>query len=176
MLLDRSKPNDQQGFGDYLSDLSYKNGFNDVGRFKRFLINSSKKKYYVCCSYSGLVRIISGLFIELGIDDVPSAVVQRPQCFRCLYMEPKNWDWDLPDKARCHQLVSVRGLFDSPRNQFQDNRASYCGLMMCSVKKLGLNFSPLKEGLYYADILSKEERDEESVPRIYASHRAFTRI
>lgn len=43
MLLDRSRPNDQQTFNDYLNDLGKKNGFSDIKSFKKFLINSSKR-------------------------------------------------------------------------------------------------------------------------------------
>jgi hypothetical protein len=42
VLLDRSRPNDQQKFSDYLNDLGKKNGFSDIQTFKKFLINSSK--------------------------------------------------------------------------------------------------------------------------------------
>jgi hypothetical protein len=176
MLLDRTRPNEQQGFGDYLSDLGKKNGFSDIKRFKLFLFNSSKKRYYVYCSYSRLVRIISGLFIELGIDQTEDAGVERPQCFRCLNTEPKSWVWDTPEEWRCQQMLDFSDLFKSPREKFRTNREDFCGLMRCSAKKLGLDFSPVKEGLYYADILSKEERDEDGVPRIYADHKAFTLI
>ncbi|MFW1808731.1 hypothetical protein [Acinetobacter ursingii] len=69
MLLDRSRPNDQQTFDDYLNDLGKKNGFSDIKAFKKFLVNSSKK-WYRTYSVNNLdrYRAISGLFLELGID------------------------------------------------------------------------------------------------------------
>ena len=36
MLLDRSRPNAQQKFSDYLNDLGKKNGFSDIQTFKKF--------------------------------------------------------------------------------------------------------------------------------------------
>lgn len=176
MLLDRSKPNDQQGFGDYLNELGYKNGFGDIRLFKTFLAKSSKRKYHISCTYSGLVRIISGLFIELGIDQTEDHESARPQCFRCLNTHPQSWIWEVPGEHRCQQILFYTDVFKPPRDKYQTTREEFCGLMMCSAKRLGLNFSPLKEGLYYADILSKEERDEVPAPRIFASHRAFAKI
>ena len=95
MLLDRSRPNAQQKFSDYLNDLGKKNGFSDIQTFKKFLINSSKKWY---CIYSfdsiNIFRIISGLYIELGIDQVEESDVMRSQCFRCLDRYSENWSWN----------------------------------------------------------------------------------
>jgi len=176
MLLDRTRPKECQGFGDYLCDLGKKNGFADVKKFKQFLVNSSKKRYYVCSSYSRLVRIVSGLFIELGLDQAAGSDCAKPQCFRCLNMQPNSWTWDAPDEVRCRQLISYRDLFKPPRDKFRGNREEFCGLMMCSVKRLGLNFSPRKEGLYYADQYSKVEREEEIISRIFPAYKAFTLI
>lgn len=181
MLLDRSRPDESQGFGDYLSELGCKNGFSDVGRFKRFLFNASKNRYYVCCSYSKLTRIISGLFIELGIDKGENDGVEHPQCFRCLNTQPKKWKWEVPGEQRCQQILFFNDLFKPPRDKFKTtSREEFCGLLMCSADRLGLDFSPRKMGLYYADILSIEERDQYregyGVPGIYAEHKAFTNI
>ena len=60
MLLDRSKPNDQQGFGDYLNELGYKNGFGDIRLFKIFLAKSSKRKYPVCRPKAVADRMTAG--------------------------------------------------------------------------------------------------------------------
>lgn len=174
MLLYKCRPNELQGFGDYLKELGYKNGFSNVKKFKKFLANSSKRTHYIYCSYSGLVRIISGLFIELGLDHPVSDGIQRPQCFGCLNQEPKHWNCTIPDLARCEEIRHYCHLIDTPRDEFQSKRENYCGLMMCSTKKLGLNFSPAKEGRYYADILSKEEREGRTVPEIYPPHMEFT--
>ncbi len=180
MLLDRSRPSEFQGFGDYLSELGRKNGFNSIARFKRFLFNSSKNKYYVCSTYSRLARIISGLFIELGIDKSVDDGIERPQCFRCLNTQPKKWIWEVPGENRCEEILYWNDLFNPPREKFKTSREDYCGIMMCSSSRLGLNFSPQKMGLYFADILSKEERvqyiEEYGVPVIYADHKAFMRI
>ena len=47
MLLDRSRPNDQQKFSEYLNDLGKKNGFSDPNVFKSYLIASSKEHYHI---------------------------------------------------------------------------------------------------------------------------------
>lgn len=44
MLLDRSRPNAQQKFSDYLNDLGKKNGFSDIQTFKKFLFVHDKKR------------------------------------------------------------------------------------------------------------------------------------
>jgi hypothetical protein len=176
MLLDRSMPNDQQGFGDYLSDLARKNGFCSVGKFKRFLIDSANRRYKVSSNYANLTRIISGLFIELGIDQVSSPDVTKPQCFRCLTAEPKGWVWSVVGQAKCSEIVKNYSLFSPCQENLIADRSEYCGLMICSARKLGLNFLPSKEGRYFADIFSGDERVKSSPSKIYPSYKAFTKM
>lgn len=176
MLLDRPRPVEDQGFGDYLSELAYSNGFKDVGAFKQFLETSSVRKYGIFGTYGRLLRIITGLFVELGIDGIPSGEGPRPLCFRCLNMIPANWNWSVITDAQCQDKLSFPMQIGMVPGSFQGNRANYCGLMMCSVKKLGLNYSPSKEGLFYADILSREERAERQAPRIYPAYLAFVEV
>jgi hypothetical protein len=91
VLLDRSRPNDQQKFSDYLNDLGKKNGFSDIQTFKKFLINSSKNGIApILLTAFDIYRIISGLYIELGIDQVEVSDVMQIQCFKCLDRYPEN--------------------------------------------------------------------------------------
>jgi len=174
MLLDRSKPNGCQSFGDYLNDLGRKNGFSDLNRFQLFLINSSSRMYYVHPTYKLTFQVISGLFIELGLDQAEMSDCAKPQCFLCVRGEPKNWVWKVPSKRRCKEQRTWHGhFFKSPRERFRTDREEFCGVIKCSLSRIGLDFSPEKAGLYYADMFSKEEHDESYIPRIYPTHKAF---
>ena len=176
MLLDRTRPTRDQGFGDYLNDLGKKNGFINIRKFKIFLINSSKKKYYVYCSYTSLISVIVGLFIELGIDQIGSSGCAKPLCFRCLNTVPVSWVWIAVDESRCKELIYYWNFGLPPKDKFRGDREEFCGLMKCSVSRLGLDFSPKKEGLYYADQFSKNERDENIILKIYPDYKAFTLV
>lgn len=176
MLLDRSRPNDQQGFGDYLSDLGMKNGFADVKCFKLFLIRSSKKRYRVHSKYNSVFWIISGLFIELGLDQEELLDCKKPQCFSCITDNPKNWSWRFLAN-RCKWLTAQQKMFYPPYDKSKTGGIEkFCGLMQCRVSSLGLDFSPRKAGLYYADVHSKEEHDQSLVSRIFPPYKDFTRI
>ena len=155
MLLDRSRPNDQQKFSDYLNDLGKKNGFSDIQTFKKFLINSSKKWY---CIYSfdsiNIFRIISGLYIELGIDQVEELDVMRSQCFRCLDRYSENWSWNKIAEYPCVGPTFTSKKFEPLQQLFKTkNKEEYCGLIQCSMSKLGLNNSPLSDRIYFADLI-----------------------
>lgn len=155
MLLDRSRPNDQQTFDDYLNDLGKKNGFSDIQTFKKFLINSSKKRY---CIYSAdsidIFRIISGLYIELGIKQVEESDVMRSQCFRCLDRYPENWSWNKIAEYPCVGPTFTSKKFEPLQQLFKTkNKEEYCGLIQCSMSKLGLNTSPLSDRIYFADLI-----------------------
>ena len=155
MLLDRSRPNDQQKFSDYLNDLGKKNGFSDIQTFKKFLINSSRKWY---CIYSfdsiDIFRIISGLYIELGIDQVEESDVMRSQCFRCLDRYSENWSWNKIAEYPCVGPTFTRKKFEPLQQLFKTkNKEEYCGLIQCSMSKLGLNTSPLSDRIYFADLI-----------------------
>lgn len=160
MLLDRSRPNDQQTFDDYLSDLGKKNGFSDIKTFKKFLINSSKKWY---CTYSvnnlDRYRIISGLFLELGIDQIEVSDVLQLQCFKCLDRYPKVWAWSEIAKLPCvGPEAYTNKIFEPLQQAFKTkNKIEYCGLIKCSMRKLGLSNSSLPDGFYFADLASKEK-------------------
>lgn len=81
-------------------------------------------------------------------------------------------------ERECEQSLTADSgkLFEAPREKFWTDREDYCGLIRCSVKGLGLNFSSRKAGLYYADMLSKVERESGYVSRIYPTyHKAFLR-
>ena len=155
MLLDRSRPNDQQKFSDYLNDLGKKNGFSDIQTFKKFLINSSKERY---CIYSidsiDIFRIISGLYIELGIDPVEESDVMQSQCFRCLDRYPDKWSWSKIAECECVGPTFTSKKFEPLQQLFKTkNKEEYCGLIQCSMSKLGLNISPLSDRLYFADLI-----------------------
>ena len=155
MLLDRSRPNAQQKFSDYLNDLGKKNGFSDIQTFKKFLINSSKKWY---CIYSfdsiNIFRIISGLYIELGIDQVEESDVMRSQCFRCLDRYSENWSWNKIAEYPCVGPTFTSKKFEPLQQLFKTkNKEEYCGLIQCSMSKLGLNNSPLSDRIYFADLI-----------------------
>ncbi len=155
MLLDRSRPNDQQKFSDYLNDLGKKNGFSDIQTFKKFLINSSRKWY---CIYSfdsiDIFRVISGLYIELGIDRVEESDVMRSQCFRCLDRYPENWSWNKIAEYPCVGPTFTSKKIEPLQQLFKTkNKEEYCGLIQCSMSKLGLNTSPLSDRIYFADLI-----------------------
>lgn len=155
MLLDRSRPNAQQKFSDYLNDLGKKNGFSDIQTFKKFLINSSKKWY---CIYSfdsiNIFRIISGLYIELGIDQVEESDVMRSQCFRCLDRYSENWSWNKIAEYPCVGPTFTSKKFEPLQQLFKTkNKEEYCGLIQCSMSKLGLHNSPLSDRIYFADLI-----------------------
>ncbi|WP_287907757.1 hypothetical protein [Acinetobacter sp.] len=155
MLLDRSRPNDQQTFDDYLNDLGKKNGFSDIQTFKKFLINSSRKWY---CIYSfdslDIFRIISGLYIELGIDQVEASDVMRSQCFRYLDRYPENWSWNKIAEYPCVGPTFTSKKYEPLQQLFKTkNKEEYCGLIQCSMSKLGLNTSPLSDRIYFADLI-----------------------
>ena len=155
MLLDRSRPNAQQKFSDYLNDLGKKNGFSDIQTFKKFLINSSKKWY---CIYSfdsiNIFRIISGLYIELGIDQVEESDVMRSQCFRCLDRYSENWSWNKIAEYPCVGPTFTSKKFEPLQQLFKTkNKEEYCGLIQCSMSKLELNTSPLSDRIYFADLI-----------------------
>ena len=155
MLLDRSRPNAQQKFSDYLNDLGKKNGFSDIQTFKKFLINSSRKWY---CIYSfdsiDIFRIISGLYIELGIDQVEESDVMRSQCFRCLDRYSENWSWNKIAEYPCVGPTFTSQKFEPLQQLFKTkNKEEYCGLIQCSMSKLGLNNSPLSDRIYFADLI-----------------------
>ena len=120
MLLDRSRPNDQQKFSDYLNDLGKKNGFSDIQTFKKFLINSSRKWY---CIYSfdsiDIFRVISGLYIELGIDQVEESDVMRSQCFRCLDRYSENWSWNKIAEYPCVGPTKKKKKFEPLQQLFK---------------------------------------------------------
>ncbi len=173
MLLDRTRPSEDQGFGDYLNDLGKKNGFINIRKFKIFLMNSADKKYYVYCSYSSFVKVIVGLFIELGIDKIGSPDCAKPLCFGCLNTLPVNWALITASESRCRKVISFWNGCLLPGYEVSGDREEFCGLMKYSVSRLGLNFSPKKEGLYYADQFSKNERDENNILKIYPDYKAF---
>ncbi|HFG6842930.1 hypothetical protein U2E19_04755 [Acinetobacter baumannii] len=155
MLLDRSRPNDQQTFSDYLNDLGKKNGFSDIKTFKNFLINSSKERY---CIYSAdsidIFRVISGLFLELGIDQLEVSDGMRPKCFKCLDRYPENWSWNKIAEYGCVVPTFTSKTFELLHQAFKTkNKEEYCGLIKCSMSKLGLNTSPLSDRLYFADLM-----------------------
>ena len=155
MLLDRSRPNAQQKFSDYLNDLGKKNGFSDIQTFKKFLINSSKKWY---CIYSfdsiDIFRVISGLYIELGIDQVEESDVMRSQCFRCLDRYSENWSWNKIAEYPCVGPTFTSKRFEPLQQLFKTkNKEEYCGLIQCSMSKLELNTSPLSDRIYFADLI-----------------------
>ena len=155
MLLDRSRPNDQQKFSDYLNDLGKKNGFSDIQTFKKFLINSSKKRYYIYSIDSiNIFRIISGLYIELGIDRVEESDVMRSQCFRCLDRYPENWSWNKIAEYPCVGPTFTSKKIEPLQQLFKTkNKEEYCGLIQCSMSKLELNTSPLSDRIYFADLI-----------------------
>lgn len=160
MLLDRSRPNDQQTFDDYLNDLGKKNGFSDIQAFKKFLINSSKKWYYTY-SVNNLdrYRVISGLFLELGIDQIEVSDVMQLQCFKCLNRYPEVWTWGEIAKYPCVGPEAYTSkIFEPLQQAFKTkNKVEYCGLIKCSMSKLGLSTSLLPDGFYFADMASKEK-------------------
>lgn len=155
MLLDRSRPTDQQTFSDYLNDLGMKNGFSDIKSFKKFLINSSKKRYYIYSADSvDIFRVISGLFIELGIDQVEVSDVMRTQCFKCLDRYPEMWSWNKIAENGCIGPTFTSKKYNQLQQVFKTNsKEEYCGLIKCSMSKLGLNSSPLSDRLYFADLI-----------------------
>ena len=159
MLLDRSRPNDQQTFDDYLNDLGKKNGFSDIQAFKKFLINSSKKWYYTY-SVNNLdrYRVISGLFLELGIDQIEVSDVMQLQCFKCLNRYPEVWTWGEIAEYPCVGPTFTSKKFEPLQQLFKTkNKEEYCGLIQCSMSKLGLSTSLLPDGFYFADMASKEK-------------------
>lgn len=155
MLLDRSRPNDQQTFSDYLYDLGKKNGFSGIKSFKKFLINSSKKRYYIYSADSmDIFRVISGLFIELGIDQVEKSDDMRSQCFRCLDRYPGNWSWNNIAEYPCVGPTFTSKKYEPLQQLFKTkNKEEYCGLIQCSMSKLGLNTSSLSDRIYFADLI-----------------------
>ncbi|HAB42727.1 MAG TPA: hypothetical protein DCE70_04065 [Acinetobacter sp.] len=155
MLLDRLRPNDQQKFSDYLNDLGKKNGFTDIQTFKKFLINSSKKRYYIYSIDSiNIFRIISGLYIELGIDQVEEPDIMQTQCFRCLDRYPENWSWSQIAEYPCVGPTFTSKKYEPLHQLFKTkNKEEYCGLIQCSMGKLGLNTSPLSDRIYFADLI-----------------------
>ena len=155
MLLDRSRPNDQQTFSDYLNDLGKKNGFSDIKTFKKFLINSSKEWY---CIYSAdsidKFRVISGLFLELGIDQIEESNVIRPKCFKCLDRYPEDWSWNMIAEYGCVGSTFTSKKFEPLHQAFKTKtKEEYCGLMKCSMSKLGLSASALSDRLYFATLI-----------------------
>lgn len=158
MLLIRSRPNDQQTFSDYLNDLGMKNGFSDIETFKKFLKNSSKEMYYIYSADSvDIFRVISGLYIELGIDQIEVSDVMQIQCFKCLDRYPKVWSWD---KIAEYPCVGPDAYTSQKYEQLQQafktkNKEEYCGLIKCSISKLGLNTSSLSDRIYFADLISE---------------------
>ncbi|MDH2481220.1 hypothetical protein QDR25_09150 [Acinetobacter baumannii] len=155
MLLIRSRPNDQQTFSDYLNDLGKKNGFTNIQTFKKFLINSSKKRYYIYSINSiTIFRIISGLYIELGIDQVEELDIMRTQCFRCLDRYPEIWSWSQIAEYPCVGPTFTSKKYEPLQQLFKTkNKEEYCGLIQCSMSKLGLNTSPLSDRIYFADLI-----------------------
>ena len=156
MLLDRSRPNDQQTFDDYLNDLGKKNGFSDIKAFKKFLVNSSKK-WYRTYSVNNLdrYRAISGLFLELGIDQKEVSDIMQIQCFKCLDRYPEIWSWNKIAEYECVGPEAYTSKTCEPLQQAfkTKNKEEYCGLIQCSMSKLGLNTSPLSDRIYFADLI-----------------------
>ena len=155
MLLDRSRPNDQQKFSDYLNDLGKKNGFSDIQTFKKFLINSSRKWY---CIFSFDIFVFFFFFFcfyfELGIDRVEESDVMRSQCFRCLDRYPENWSWNKIAEYPCVGPTFTSKKIEPLQQLFKTkNKEEYCGLIQCSMSKLGLNTSPLSDRIYFADLI-----------------------
>lgn len=156
MLLDRSRPNDQQKFSDYLNDLGRKNGFSNLNVFKSYLITSSKERYHIYSANNiNIFRVISGLFIELGIDLIDVSDVVRPKCFKCLDRYPQGWSWN---KIAEHPCVGVDAYACKKNELLQQafktkNKEEYCGLIKCSMSKLGLSTSSLPERFYFADLI-----------------------
>ena len=175
MLLDRSRPNDQQTFDDYLNDLGKKNGFSDIQAFKKFLINSSKKWYYTY-SVNNLdrYRVISGLFLELGIDQIEVSDVMQLQCFKCLNRYPEVWTWGEIAKYPCVGPEAYTSKTFEPLQQAfkTKNKVEYCGLIKCSMSKLGLSTSLLPDGFYFADMASKEKMMK-TYPQIIKERNSF---
>lgn len=155
MLLDRSRPNDQQKFSDYLNDLGKKNGFSDIDVFKSYLITSSKERYHIYSANSiNVFRIISGLYIELGIDQLEVSDVVRPKCFKCLDRYPQEWSWNKIAEYECVGSTFTGKKIESLQQAFiTKNKEEYCGLIKCSMSKLGLSTSPLPDRFYFADLI-----------------------
>jgi len=158
VLLDRSRPNDQQTFIDYLHDLGKKNGFSDIKTFKKFLINSSKERYCIYSVHSvDIFRVISGLFLELEIDQVEVSDVTRPKCFKCLDRYPANWSWNKIAKYGCVGQTFTSKKFEPLHQAFKTkNKEEYCGLIKCSMSKLGLNTSLMSDRLYFSSLIPEE--------------------
>ena len=155
MLLDRSRPNDQQKFSDYLNDLGKKNGFSDIQTFKKFLINSSRKWY---CIYSfdsiDIFRVISGLDIEFGIDCVVESDGRGARGDRGRDRYPENWSWNKIAEYPCVGPTFTSKKIEPLQQLFKTkNKEEYCGLIQCSMSKLGLNTSPLSDRIYFADLI-----------------------
>ena len=176
MLVYRARPSEQETFGDYLSSLGEKNGFSDVRAFKSFLANSSREHYQIGCSYNMMMRIISGLFVEIGLHDAKAPQEGRRLCFACVNTIPQRWDWSLPEVEWCQTCFNSRTFFYNWDEELVNKREDFCGLMRCSVKWLGLDFSPKKEGLYFADILSRAERELITSANFYPQYKAFLLI
>lgn len=160
MLLDRSRPNHKQTFGDYLNDLGKRNGFANIRRFRSFLMESSKNKnslYFFY--YRPIYHVIGGVFIELGLDSQNESNCPDFLCFGCLnYTKPKDWVWVTESKVhlKCSDYSLKGQLLDG---DVQKHKEKFCGIIKYSTDRLGLNFTPKEAGLYYADIYSKEEHD-----------------
>ena len=123
--------------------------------FSGRLLNSSRKWY---CIYSfdsiDIFRIISGLYIELGIDRVEESDVMRSQCFRCLDRYPENWSWNKIAEYPCVGPTFTSKKIEPLQQLFKTkNKEEYCGLIQCSMSKLGLNTSPLSDRIYFADLI-----------------------
>ena len=155
MLLDRSRPNDQQKFSEYLNDLGKKNGFSDPNVFKSYLIASSKEHYHIYSTNSiNVFRIISGLFIELGIDQLEASDIVRPKCFKCLDRYPQGWSWNKIAENECIASTFTGKKIEPLQQAFiTKNKEEYCGLIKCSMSKLGLSISPLPDRFYFADLI-----------------------
>lgn len=193
MLLNRSKPKNNQSFGDYLEELGKRNGFRDIRSFKQYLKNISKKHYFMNCVNLHIVRAITGLFLELGIDQKQNSDCQKYLCFGCLDIEPKEWDWRrrslyefVDEKVWKFAEMTIHGQWGYPEfcersfmragipgDDPEAVRNQHCGISLFSTKSLGLDLDSRAEGLFFGDIYSRSEREEMVVKKIYPTYKAF---
>ena len=81
------------------------------------------------------------------------------QCFKCLDRYPEIWSWNKIAEYECVGPEAYTSKTCEPLQQVfkTKNKEEYCGLIKCSMSKLGLSTSPLPDGFYFADLASKEE-------------------
>ncbi|MDO8909525.1 MAG: hypothetical protein Q7W55_13625 [Pseudohongiella sp.] len=153
MLLDRLRPLECQRFGDYIIDIGKRNGFKNNVRFKKYLIESSQARYDIEYSQSNIMRVITGIFIELAIDRTKESDNGRRLCFSCLKIKPIEWDWSVLPENYCKEYI-CREYFEEASIRSGRGRKDFCGIMRTNIKDLGLDYSTRKAALYFSDILS----------------------